>query len=179
MRLIRSGKTELRIRATNLARIYFSQEFGCELDRYVIDEIRPEREIQRLAEALLKIVWVMWKADAYYNKSPMMDYASWLKWIIERKFDISDCISGIMAEIEHGFTVTRTYGAENSGADAGNLAQKVAAVALRMGMSLDDLNELTSQAMIDLMHEYVGKDENGEQPKRQATLREIGMMYGR
>ena len=68
MRLIRSGKTELRIRASNLARLYFAQEFDVELDKFMLDELKNENAPERLAEVLFKIVWAMWKADVYYTK---------------------------------------------------------------------------------------------------------------
>jgi len=177
MRVIQNGKTALHIRASSLARLYFFQEFDIELDRFIIDELQASNEPAKLSEALFKIVWAMWKADAFYTKTHVLDYRSWLTWMMELRFDMSRHVDAVMEEIESGFTVKRTYNTDKTGTDAGNLANKIIAVALKMGMSLDELNELTTQALIDIMHEYV-KTAGGEDTKRRATPKETAMFFG-
>ena len=146
MRLIKSGKTVMGVRASNVARIYFSQEFGAELDKRMMEDLKPDSDRDRMTETLYRIIWAMWKADVYYEKKPMLDYETWLGWITDNKFDINDCIDNVMDEIESGFAVKPEAGKTSTASDISNLAYKTRAVALKMGMSLDELNELTTQA---------------------------------
>jgi len=83
----------------------------------------------------------------------------------------------LMAEIAEGFTVTRTYGKQPPGPNSGgNLPQKIISVALKMGMSMDEINEMTTQTLIDIMHEYVGSGKKEE--KRMATPMETAAYFG-
>ena len=177
MRELISNNITIPARGSNLARLYYTQRFGEDFDEALIAELKPENGITRVINALYKILWAMNKAENYYLRKSTPDYDQWRERLIKSGFDISDCMDDLIAEITEGFTVTRTYGKQSSGSNSGgNLPQKIMSVALKMGMTMDEVNEMTTQTLIDIMHEYVGNGKKEE--KRMATPEETAAYFG-
>ena len=177
MRELISNSVTIPARGSNLSRLYYTQRFGEDFDQSLIAELKPENGITRIINALYRITWAMNKAENYYLRKSTPDYEQWREMIIKSGFDISSCINDLMAEVTEGFTVTRTYGKQTaSSKSGGNLPQKIISVALKMGMSLDEINEMTTQTLIDIMHEYVGSEKKEE--KRMATPQETAAYFG-
>lgn len=177
MRELISRDITIPARGSNLARLYYTQRFGEDFDQALLHELKPENGITRLIIALYKVLWAMNKAENYYLRKSTPDYEQWRERLIKSGFDISDCMDDLMAEITEGFTVTRTYGKQTADSKKnGNLPQKIISVALKMGMSMDEINEMTTQTLIDIMHEYVGSGKKEE--KRMATPIETAAYFG-
>jgi len=165
-------------RGSNLARLYYSQRFDEGFDQAVFQELKPDNEIKRILHSLYKITWAMHKAENYYLRKSTPDYEQWKVWLINSGFDISECIDDLLAEITEGFSVTRAYGKDKGqrGDYGRNLPQKIISVALKMGMTLDEINEMTTQTLIDIMHEYVSEGKKEE--TRMATPAEASAYFG-
>jgi len=176
MRELTSRGVVIAARGSNLARLYFTQRFGDDFDKVLISELRPENGIVRVINTLYKILWAMNKAENYYLKKSTPDYDQWREKTINSGFDIGECMDDLMAEITEGFTVSRTYGKSNDSDGGRNLPQKIMAVALKMGMSMDEINEMTTQTLIDIMHEYV--DSGKKEERRMATPEETAAYFG-
>jgi hypothetical protein len=184
------------VRGSNLARLYYTQRFGEDFDQRLYEELRPENGLERVMQALYKITWAMSRAENYYLRKPTPDFERWLKKLIKSGFDLSDCIDDLLAEIVDGFTVTRTYGsgpsaasraAVGSGPSAAENASrtlpwKIITVALKMGMTLDEINEMTTQTLIDIMHEFAapakGSKAKNAEKRRMAAPREAADYFG-
>jgi hypothetical protein len=94
-------------------------------------------------------------------------------------FDLSEYINDIIDEIEEGFAVRRVYPVKGAGlnhARPENMPQRIIAVALKMGMSLRDLNELTTQALVDIVHEFAG-GAGGQNETRAGTPKEAAAYF--
>jgi hypothetical protein len=139
-----------------LARLFYVQAFNEDFDKTLCEKLNPSSGFSEIIDILLKTVWAMNKAANFAAGSPTSDYPQWKSTM--GVFDLSECIDALMEEIETGFIVKRVYKVEKEqkrGADK-NGPQKVLAVALKMGMSMRDLNELTTQTLIDVIHEFAG-----------------------
>jgi hypothetical protein len=170
MRRLRDGKIEVNIRASNLARMYYFQEFGSDFDK----DLAALRTTENTAEAefgVFKIIWAMCKAEGFYTKKSTPCYPQWFAEF--GALDLEQCLGDVLDEIEAGFNIIRTYG-KGGGGKAGSLAQRIIAIALKLGMNMDELNELSTQALIDIMHEFVGDDKDAP---RWASAHEVDAYF--
>jgi hypothetical protein len=182
MHELKSGETVIGVRASNLARLYFTQRFGVDFDSVLKNDIQPGQSLAVAIDALYRVAWAMAKAENYYCRRSTPDYYQWREKLDAAGFDLSECINELMDEIEQGFTVTRTYGNGKASKDSGqtnNLPQLIISISLKMGMSLDEINELSTQTLIDIMHEYIGSDKDKKEVKRKATPEEAQAFFMR
>jgi len=156
MRRLSDGNIDIYIRASNLARMYYFQEFGADFDKDLL-ALRLTGDEAGVAQGIFRVIWAMCKAEDFYLKKSTPCFSQWIKEYGD--LDLEQCIGDVFDEIEAGFNIVRTYGKGGSG-KSNFLAQRTIAVALKLGMSMDELNELSTQALIDIMHEYVGEDKN-------------------
>ena len=176
MRELKSRGMIIAARGSNLARLYYTQRFGDDFDN-ALDVLSRETGLVQAVNTLYRILWAMHKAENYYLRKSTPDYGQWVEAFLKTGFDISECIDELMAEITEGFTVTRTYGQSGQGVKSDkNLAQKIISVALKMGMTMDEINEMTTQTLIDIMHEYTA--EAKKEDKRMATPAEASAYFG-
>jgi hypothetical protein len=174
VRRLASNGITLDARSSNITRLFFRQEFDEELDLFIYEIFRVNNTNSitgpgPLIDGLYKILWAMVRAENFFRKRPTEGFDAWLASL--GAFDISDCIDDMLDEIKRGFSVTRTFVNSGDRADAGNLTPTIVSLSLKIGMSLDDLNELSTQALVDIMHKYAAQGEN-EPQKRMATPKE-------
>jgi hypothetical protein len=157
MRILKfKGDKSLAVRASNLSRLFFVQEFGIELDKYLTDAYSPGNSEEAILESLHKVVWAMLKTENFYLRKSTPDYKSWDE--IECG-GILDCADDVFAEIKHGFAVPHK-GKRADLQDLDGLTERILAISLHMGLGLDDLNELTMQTYLEIAKSYAGKDED-------------------
>jgi hypothetical protein len=154
---LESNGVTINCRATNMSRLYFTQEFKVELDTFM-QEIVTESNEQIQVLGVFKILWAMVKAENLFSNTSTPTFDTWIN-TLDSRFNINDCIELLWQEIENGFTVKPTGIVKESGSTK-NLSSKVIACALKMGMSLRDVNELSTQSLLDIISEYAGKDDN-------------------
>ena len=176
MRELKSRGFVIAARGSNLARLYYTQRFDGDFDS-ALEGLGCGGDFVNAANTLYRMIWAMNKAENFYLRKPTPDFGQWLGEFLKTGFDISDCIDDLLAEITEGFTVTRSYGKGGKGqVNDANLPQKIISVALKMGMTMDEINEMTTQTLIDIMHEYVA--ESKKDGKRLATPAEASAFFG-
>ncbi len=109
MRILTSGGIKIPIRASNFARLFYTQEFGVPLDEILMG-VKHKTNEQTLMDDLMKIIWAMNKAEnmACHQSTPTFD--QWIRDYIN--FDANECAVDLFAEIRHGFTHKATGGAQ-------------------------------------------------------------------
>lgn len=173
MRILKSNGNEIPVRATNMARLFYSQEFSEPLDG-VLMNIWHETDESIIIMHLLKIIWAMDKAENMACKKSTPAFGQWLENYED--FDVNECAADLFNEIKQGFTHKSPGNEPGEKADP-NLPQLIISIALKMGMSEELLNELTTQSLLDIFKNYAGKKEQ-TQERRFATPSEISAYYG-
>ena len=177
MTLLNDGKTQIPIRATSLARLYYKQEFRRELDED-ITLLRGDTNTGMIGEMLYRMVWAMAKADCYYRREPMPGFTQWLLGQLE--FDLAVCVDMILEEIKNGFTIVGPPGGKPSAPETGNnsgqFAENIICICLRLGLSFEEINELTTQSLVDIMRVSIGETEK-TQTGRIATAAEATAFF--
>jgi hypothetical protein len=158
MRELRSGDVTIQVRGSNLARLFYVQAFDEDFDAALQNELRPDKSYSDILETLYKIIWAMAKAENYAVHRSTLHYKQWRTSI--GCFDITECVDAVMDEIEEGFAVKRVYKVKGGHTETANTPQRIIAVALKLGMSMRDLNELTTQAVLDIVHEFTEREES-------------------
>ena len=174
MRILESGGVEIPVRASNIARLFYTQEFGETLDGSLI-KIKAEAAETAVITDLLQIIWAMNKAENMYCKKSTPTFSQWLERY--RAFDVNDCAAELFEEIRQGFMYQSVKNDSNEKEDP-KLPQLVITIALKMGMDLDGLNELTTQSLIDIFKLHAG-EKSGKESRRFATPSEISGYYGK
>lgn len=160
MTALKSNDHNIYIRATFVARLYYVQEFGEELQdalKLFFDADGSDEEIEQTA---LKIIWAMNKAENKANGRSTLNFRQWL--IHHEGFNIDDCLGDFIAEISNGFFI-ESMGEELPEQAHDNLTQFLITIAIKLGISMDELNELTTQALCDILEIFADtKNNDGE-----------------
>jgi len=165
--VILTGKNEtLNLRATSVARLYYRQEFGCDVYDGIQVLLADDVTYESAAEDTAKLAWAMNKADNFAAGLPTPDYLQWRE--IHKDFEFMDYIGLIVREIAKGFMVIVNETDTNDDFDvddddAADIAYLIDAIAVRLGIGPDRLNEYTTQAFLDILKIYTENAENTEE----------------
>jgi len=165
MTALTSNNHTIHIRATFVARLYFTQEFGGELQdalKIIIDKDSSDEDIERES---LKLIWAMNKAENKANGKSTLNFRQWFEQYNGLRFD--DYYKDFLAEISNGFLIKDT-GQATSEQTSDNFTQFLITIAIKLGISMDELNELTTQALFDILQIFADSN-NGEDRNVVAT----------
>ena len=150
---------KLNLRATSIARLYYRQEFGYDVYDSIRVLLADDVSYESAAEDTTKLVWAMNRADNFAAGLSTPDYLQWR--YTHRGFDFMDHIGLIMREIAKGFMVLTGKNDDDKGCDdfvesddTADVAYLIDAIAVRLGIGPDRMNEYTTQAFMDILRIY-------------------------
>lgn len=157
MTVLESNNHIINVRATLVARLYFAQEFDDELQDALKIILDYEASDDSISDAALKVIWAMHKAESKANGKSTPNFRQWLAK--HSKFDIRDCMDDFLQEIVNGFLINKINDETPENTSIEKLTQYLITVAIRLGISMDELNELTTQGLYDILQIFA--DANG------------------
>jgi len=165
--LIGNNET-MNLRATSVARLYYRQEFGCDVYDSIRVLLADDVTYESAAEDTAKLVWAMHKADNFAAGVSTPDYLQWR--YTHRGFDFMGHIGLIMREIAKGFMVIiskpdndKESGNTEDSDDTADVAYLLDAIAVRLGISPERMNEYTTQAFMDILRIYTDSSNNADE----------------
>jgi len=148
MTALTSNNKAIHIRATFVARLYFVQEFGCELQdslKVILDKSSSDNDVERES---LKLIWAMNKAENRANGKSTANFKQWLESCND--FNFCDYYKDFLTEVSNGFLI-KSADRESPEQTSDNFTQLLITIAIKLGISMDELNELTTQALYDIL----------------------------
>lgn len=102
MKELNIGETNVRVRATPLALLYYKQEFKSDLLGDLVKMEALKSDPSKLdSVALLQLIWAMAKADAHPNQFP--SFENWLSTFTSFDFSDPSLLTAAMEEAANGF----------------------------------------------------------------------------
>ncbi|MNR93712.1 hypothetical protein D3C72_247720 [compost metagenome] len=104
MREIKFGEQLVRVRATPLALLFYKQEFKRDLLGDLVKMEKIESDLSEIDSiALLQLVYVMAKADAFGGSNPFPSFQEWIGSLESVDFADPDFLAAVLEEAANGF----------------------------------------------------------------------------
>jgi len=173
------GKIEtMNLRATPVARLYYRQEFGCDIYESIKVLTADDVTYESAVPEAVKLAWAMNKADNFAKNLSTPDYAQWLEKY--KKFEFAANIQPIVREAAKGFLAVVKNGDDGGDEDPADVAYLIEAIAVRLGIDLARLNEYTNQAFLDMLEIYTESNSDEEIERIQiATPEDVDRFWRR
>ena len=152
------GGKVIPIRATVVARMYFLQEFGEDLRealKIIFDKTQTDASI---LGAVMRVIWAAHKAE---NTAALKSTPNFKQWLAQNKdFEAADCLQPFMDEVLSGFLIRKDEDEAEDSAEDKDITHRLVTVAKRVGFSISELNDMTTQGLCDMLQIFAGQDDD-------------------
>lgn len=157
--LICKDKT-IPIRATVVARMYFLQEFGKDLSEKLEVIFDAKQTDTVILDAVMRVIWAMHKAE---NTAALKSTLNFKQWLAQNKdFDVAVCLQPFIEEVAMGFLIKKDEDDAQDNKQHEDITHRIIAVAKRAGFSINELNDMTTQGLCDMLQILAGRDDDDE-----------------